>query len=733
MFGYATFRCFFAQNRFNILFLTVEELEYSPGMVLTGSGLIGLALTGCLYLLYRSAVAQKFRSNIYREIFLALCPLAALSVIYFLPPGFSSQVVYTIVLSITTFRVLLLYPPGWVTSELKPSVAWSILIIATVFFVWQGYYTQWKALNSLCLPFGDWAEYLTIAKNTADGKWFILNTVYGRDFNFLATHFSPGSLLLISLYVKLFPSVKAFFLMNSMILYSCGILTYILSRTIKLSGVSSLLPALAALLFPSLVNLNLCTFNGFHPIYLIIPTLLVFFIFLERNWIIPALAVFLFSLTIKETVPVFWVGMGTVLFFVKYRKIGAGIVVFSILYYFLVMRLIIPSIAGDTEYDYAFRFSHLGSNELEIMLSPVTRATAFWGSLMRPQCFYFILMLLLPCFLLTAYRVIYFCGAGLTLMFVCLQSSNQLQNISMQYQSEGIAMAIIAAVLGAGALMGASREPGYFKFFRQGVRAYCVMCPRRLLCAVLPAVLVSALLASFFWGEHYVTGRASIAEKVIYTLVPPNVEVIKKGIPPGQPLTATLHVAGQFVLRNPLYTTLTSEPGYALLNLWEPYQKKTDIDKVRLDLLKSNKHKLVLNQIKLNSHYMLFVPEQTTSDPDYSKWSNTHVMENDYWKVIPGSSEFYLDKAIEIKSYIVEKKGNECWQILVRLLRKVEYDIDFKIIYRNGAADMRWNNVFGNGLLPASTCPTGTVFEMTLRKPPDAGQGTLTIIPEFRR
>lgn len=230
IFGYASFRCFMAQGGFNILFLVVMEDAYPLNVVFSASAFVGLFFLGGVYLLWRAGISQKFKFNIYRELFWALSPLIALSMIFFLPIGFSSQIVYILIMSITTYRLLLLYTPGWVTKDLNPYVTWSILLGVTGFLIWQGYYIQWQAYETLRLPYGDWSEYLTIAKNTADGKWFELDNGFGKHFNFLATHFSPGSLLLISLYVKLLPSVKAFFVMNSIILYSSGILVYILAR-----------------------------------------------------------------------------------------------------------------------------------------------------------------------------------------------------------------------------------------------------------------------------------------------------------------------------------------------------------------------------------------------------------------------------------------------------------------------------------------------------------------------
>ena len=161
-----------------------------------------------------------------------------------------------------------------------------------------------------------------MAHNTAQGDWFLVKTNPHKYFNFLGSHFSPSSILMLALSVKIFTTIKAFFLFNSIVLYLNVPLAFCLARVKKLPVASALILALCTLLSPSLVNLNLTTFNGFHPIIFMMPILILFFIFLEKNWIIPAVLVFIFSLTIKESVAVFWVGMGIALFFFWAQKIG---------------------------------------------------------------------------------------------------------------------------------------------------------------------------------------------------------------------------------------------------------------------------------------------------------------------------------------------------------------------------------------------------------------------------
>lgn len=733
LFGSATYRVFIDIFECNITFLSVSSMNAPLDIEIQLSMLCALFFLAALFLTVRSNIAEKFGEDIYMKLFIALVPFAGFIPVILLPASFASLIIYTAVISLSVYRLMILFPPGCLLKEIDRRSAMVLLTVPTLLFIFQGYMLQLKAFENMSLFYGDWAEYLLIGKNTADGEWFMTSSTLPKS-NFLSTHFSPGSLLIMAAYLKIFCSVKAFFLMSSIILYIPGPLAYLLGRTVKLSRISSLVMAYAVLLSPSLLNLSLCTFNGFHPIYMMVATLIVFFIFLERNWIIPALLVFIFSLTIKETVAVFWVGMGAVIFITGRKKTGAGICLFSIAYYFIVMRLILPAIAGDNEYDYASRFSHLGNSEWQIMLSPLMRPAAFFGSLFRPQCVYFFLMLLIPAFILTMHRWIIACGAGITLMFVCLQNSDQLQSICMQYQSEAVALMYIAAILGAGALAAGKGGTKFLGLLAKGVRHGKRICHRRALLASLPAVLASASFASFFLGENYFTGRASIVDKVKSYPVRPSIAEMKKIIPVGASLTATTHAKAQFILRNELYPFDKIHGDYILIDIFEPYQDRLKMDLFRAKLLQSDIYPLVYSNLERDHHFMLFKKmDKPVGRPDYQKYASLSELDEAVWKELPGETKTYLNSSIEIKKAIIQGKNGLTLEIAVRLLRKVDYDIQLRVILSNGRSMMKVNKCFGNGFKPAFECSPGTVYQMHLAMPLSLNITETDVICLFRK
>lgn len=732
LFGSATYRVFIDIYSCNITFLSVDALNAPLDLEAGWSLLFALFFLAGIFLAVRSNAAEKFDDNIYKKLFAALIPMAGLIPVILIPASFASMIIYTAVLSLCVYRLMILFPPGFVLKDIDRRMAVTLLVIPTLLFIFQGYMLQLKAFENMSFFFGDWAEYLLIAQNTANGAWF-MNSTTMPETNFLSTHFSPGSLLLIAAYIKLFCSVKAYFLMGAIILYVNGPLAYLLARTVKLPRIASLFIAYAVLLSPSLVNLNLCTFNGFHPIYIMIAALMIFFIFLERNWIIPALLVFIFSLTIKETVSVFWVGMGAVIFITGRKKTGAGICLFSIIYYLAVMRLIIPAIAGDNEYDYASRFSHLGNSEWQILLSPLLRPDAFFGSLLRPQCIYFILMLLLPAFILTMQRWIIACGAGITLMFICLQSSNQLQSICMQYQSEAVAMMYIAAILGAGLLASGKGGTKFLGWLAKGVRHGKIVCHRRALMAALPAVLVSATGASFFLGENYFTNRASIVDRVKNYPDSPAIADIKKIIPPGASLTGTTYAKAQFILRNTLYPFSKIHGDYVLIDILDPYEKGLKMDLFRAKLLQSNEYPLVYSKVERDHHFMLFKKVDKAIDlPNYDEYADISKPDNPEWQYLPGEAKPYLNGSIEIKKAITEVNGNLSAEMAIRLLRKVDYDIQFGIVITSGQSMLKVRKCFGNGFKPAFECPPGTVYKIKFSLPATNEPTDMDFICNFR-
>ena len=599
IFGYATYSCLVGLQDFYIPFLVIRYIELSWislifCLVFAAAGLMAV-------LLFLKRLPQGSRG----KVAMALAPVAGLGVIAVIPPSFSMQIVFTAIVSISVFRLFALGPPVLSKGDIPRYASVSLLLSLTCFFVIHGYFIQHEAYMTLHLSYGDWAEYLEIARNTVRGEWFMMKNT-DPHFFFLSTHFSPGSLFPLALFVMLFESVPAFFLMNSLVLYSAGPLSYILARSNKLPRASALCLAACVLLSPSLANLNLTNFNGFHPIILMNPAIFFFFIFLGRNWFFAAFAVFMLSLTFQETVPVFWVGMGAALICSGQRKTGASIVCFSLLYYVFIMHFVLPSIALNPEYDYAIRFEHLGASSFEIMVSPLSHPIVFFGHLLRPESVYFVLMLLVPMFILALRRPVILLGAGITVMFVCLQNSNQVQNICLQYQTEGMTVVFVAATLGAVSLY-AGRDAGRFlSALMIGIPQKYRRCSRRILFAALPALLASALCSAFFFGDFYFLSRSMMINLIRSTRRYDAIDELKQLIPEGAQINASRQMASQFLIRNDVTWHFDRLRKYIILDLNEPFMEEDEKTRVLDRIRASGDYALVYAREEQRSHFLLF-------------------------------------------------------------------------------------------------------------------------------
>ncbi len=631
--------------------------------------------------------------------------------------GFWEPILFVMVMTVTVFRLSLIMRLPLRVPLIRCSSRMVLISITGLFFLFAvyGFALQRKALDVMYFTFYDWGEFLTIAENSLKGNWFVTNvTVPGR--NFLSVHFAPGSLLLMIAYVWIFPGVNAFFVMNSALIYTMPPLTYVLARKLKLSKDSSLILSIAAFLSPSLANLNLTSFHGFHVISFMIPTLLIFFILLEKKHFSTAFFVFLFSLTIKETVGAFWVGMGIILFIEKYRKLGITVSIIGGLYMVLAMKFFMPPVPGVSGYMFLDRYGHLGSTLSEVALSPIIRPSAFWGSLMRTDCVYFILLLILPFFVLVIRRPLLFLGALVTLAFICVQQSTRFQNISAQYQTEAMTLACICAVYATADIM-RNRRIWVDQIFSLGID--CYISRRRRLFAALSATLCSALLCNCFFAENDWSKNSFSLQRKKKDWTKEIAEV-RSLIPKDVAMNATYHLAPHFISRNDVYASLDGPLDYVLLDLDDPYNYPHKLMNLRKKLLESDKYDVACNRAFSNNHFMLFVPAKGA--PKHKRTPRIFHLTDKQWPFtgnevnVPGADDFSFRAALR-------KDNNRRYIMLfTRLKRKIDYDIKITAVISDGSRQLFYANYFGDALQPAYMRRPGDVYLMLLPVPADWSQ-----------
>lgn len=96
------------------------------------------------------------------------------------------------------------------------------------------------------------------------------------------------------------------------------------------------------------------------------------------------------------------------------------------------------------------RFAELGHSTGEILLAPLLRPAAFWGTLLRPRCGYFLLCLMIPLGLRTLLRGwSMLLAAALPLGVLLAWDYPPATSIAFQYQTALIPLLFLAALVGA--------------------------------------------------------------------------------------------------------------------------------------------------------------------------------------------------------------------------------------------------------------------------------------------
>lgn len=632
-----------------------------------------------------------------------MLPLLGMAIFLIIPVNFWCPLIFIFIVGIVAFRYAAAYfsampedyhPQAETSRNLR--ICLSIFLLGMIA---SGFYMQYVGLNVLYLLYYDWGVYAGVADNVLRGNGFVL---YKGGMSFLGSHFSPASILMLVPYIWVFYSKYAIFLLNSLLLYSCVPLIYCLARNKKIPEFQALLLAGCVIFSPSLANMNLTLFYGFHDIYFFMPMLIIFFIFYEKGKYVAAFSVFALTLLIKETVPVFWVGMGIAFVLYGRRKAGFWMILVGVIYWLTVVKLVIPWISGQTVYDYADRFKYLGTSFWGIALSPVFNPSLFWGHLFRPQCVFFGILLFIPLFLFCLNRSVLLTGGIISFVFICLQSSDQLQNISMQYQAEILTLIFINCVFVLEKFN--HSEERNLPFIKLLATPATPNCRSVLTNAMLSGTVITSLLSFYFFGQSVISKNSFLLimnEKnwsneiaQIKTLVPENV-----------PINATMNIAGHFLLRNEVYPQLTPVQDYVLIDLNADIESQKEIDQLRKKIL-ADGYKVIFNKEAQEKHIVLFAKtvSQSQSLPD-----SIFTLKNE--------SEWDLcGTTVAISNHDFKLKGSIQGRVLrlyIRPAKSLKYDATIAI----KLGDIFFNNHFGNGVTPAFNVGTNQVFIMTVQLP----------------
>ncbi len=575
------------------------------------------------------------------------------------------------------------------------------LLLIAALFVTCGFLIQKTAYDVMYLCWSDWGYFYESLRNTLEGRWFWTNILH---INFLGSRFCPGLAILLP-YVAVFKSPYAFFLMSSLILSSGGIIVFLLGKRMGFSPLESMVFGLTYYLIPGFFNMNLCSGYSFHEIYFIIPTVLLSFYFYEGKKYFCAAVFFLFSMTFQETVPVLWLGFGLVALFRKQWRLAAVLIITSLCCYILINRLAIPYFRGEEFYTSMFRYKHLGESIVEIALSPILKPNAFWGALLRPGTFYFLAVLLLPVFILTLNNPSGLVAGLIVFVFLCIESTNQTQNIMMHYQTMILTVIILNTMYSYRRLRERYISP-CFKMLLWGIEPQ----PKgETICSgLLLSMPIFALLCFFCFSQ--IPG-SRVEKSNIWQMYDcrDKLKEIAKLIPEGARITASQRMAPHFAQEYEVFHDVSPLTGsyplqdYVAIDALDPYCP----GELREYLLKSDDFRLIYNRSIPGHHLMLWQRRNDISKPPHP----LKLVDDATWNSqgIPLTID---DNNFTCRVLFIKYGSQKIARFMLRLERCINYDVVMRITMFNQSGKIKFTSLFGNGYAPAFSAVPGETYIM---------------------
>ncbi len=127
------------------------------------------------------------------------------------------------------------------------------------------------------------------------------------------------------------------------------------------------------------------------------------------------------------------------------RRHGAILAASSLAYFFLATKVILPLVNGSGYFCTGY-YPHLGSSISEIVVSPLVRPRAFWGTLLEPATFGLLFGLLAPWLLLPLAKPRWLLAAAPVLAFACLRTDIFFKSITHWHHTNVFAWIFLALV-----------------------------------------------------------------------------------------------------------------------------------------------------------------------------------------------------------------------------------------------------------------------------------------------
>lgn len=685
----------------------VNQIHYWVGYLPIPPEIYAITLIpGALLLPAAAYFSQNFLPTL-RLLNKTLFPLLIpIPVLLLFPDSYFSLLLPILASGIAFYRLGTALSPDNRRTNLLPRYGTILAILGFAAAVWYHYQIQCSAYGKFYLFFSDWGEYSENYLRLAFGEkrcW--------TDFLAVAGHWNPLPNIIMTLLYRLHPQANSCFAINALLIGSAVPLSYLLARAARLPVGISLIFGLIAFLNPVLNGQSLSLFYGYHPVNFQIPILLGFFICRAKQKKIFMAILFLLSLLIQETAAFLWAGYALYLLMEKQFLKGTALFGGCIIFFGVISSVVMPHLAGSTHYAQMFHYTALGNTPLEVLCSPILRPAAFWGTIFEYQNFAFISSLLLPLALPVLIKPKLAIAALPLLTGVCLQSSPDLKNIVMQYGLE-ISLILLAATILNAADKKCLQNSKLLIFLGSGIRR------NRHTLFRLRGLWLGTLTLSI--GCYCIIGRYAINQMSLRPNIGNALEELRQITPRESRVIATTRQRAHFVFSHSTAgLNATPQTGDTIiLALSDAFTGTAELERFRAKIA-ANPAAAPLGSLSCGGEYLVIyrvLPPETSIEPlPFLQPITDEEFAKRGWRLNQDNPDFEAR---------MEFRPGEIPQLLVKLKRPVDYDVNLEIASTAEGSGTKRIIPFANGLIPAYAAKASEVFIMPL---PEADSGSMEI------
>ncbi len=370
--------------------------------------------------------------------------------------------------------------------KLKNKTVWIVLaffIIAFTLFIGLICCLYYKNYKTPCYDFGLFSQMFWYMKETGE---CLITCERDTLLNHFAVHFSPIYYLILPIYI-IIPSPCTLLVLQAFIVAFGIIPLSLISKHYNLSALSTILFSVCYILYPAFMG---GCFWYLHENCFLLPLLLWYLYFSEKEKIIPTALFALLTLTVKEDAAVYVAVIA--LYFIfnrKNYKCNLFILLFSVLYFVLVTKLMSvygEGVMSDSRYgEYIYDDGGLFSVIKSVIQNPIFAIYQIF----KEEKFLFVLQVLCP----LGFLPILIKKPEKLILFIPLILVNLMTNYPYQYDIG------FQYTFGSGAIL-----------FYLSVANYSDLGKNRrkiLLCAVLSSVIIfsGGYLSKITYVEDYIS------------------------------------------------------------------------------------------------------------------------------------------------------------------------------------------------------------------------------------